>query len=119
MANPPSDLASAERPGERTNQEMAAPASQASIPTSLRTARLLLRAWTAADAPAVLPILEANQAHLGPWIPAHVSAPVPLSRLAARLAGFADDFAAGRAFRYALLMPDGMRMLGEADLFPR
>jgi RimJ/RimL family protein N-acetyltransferase len=98
---------------------MTAPSCKASIPTSLRTARLLLRAWTAADAPALLPILEANRAHLGPWIPAHVSAPVPLSTLAARLAAFADDFAAGRGFRYALLTPDGMRLLGEADLFPR
>lgn len=98
---------------------MTAPVSKGAVPASLCTARLRLRPWAAEDAPALLPLLEANQAHLGPWIPAHVSAPVPLPALAARLAGFADDFAAGRAFRYALLAPDGMRLLGEADLFPR
>jgi RimJ/RimL family protein N-acetyltransferase len=120
MANQPFDLASAERrPGAGTDRVLTAPMSKAPLPTSLRTARLLLRPWMPADAPPLQPILEANQAHLGPWIPAHVSAPVPLSELAARLAGFADDFAAGRGFRFAMLTRDGSRLLGEADLFPR
>jgi RimJ/RimL family protein N-acetyltransferase len=39
--------------------------------------------------------------------------------LAERLAGFADEFGAGHAFRYALLTLDESRVLGEADLFPR
>lgn len=89
------------------------------VPTTLRTARLLLRPWTAADAAALLPVLEANVAHLGPWIPAHVATPVPLPELAERLAGFADDFAADRSYRYALHTLDGTRVLGEASLFPR
>jgi RimJ/RimL family protein N-acetyltransferase len=89
------------------------------IPAMLRTARLLLRSWNAADAPALAPVLAVNVAHLGPWIPAHVSTPVPPHELAERLAGFEADFAAGRAFRYALLTPDESRVLGEADLFPR
>lgn len=120
MANRPSDPASAERrPGAGTDPVMTAPVSKAPIPTSLRTARLLLRPWTPADAQPLQPILAANQAHLGPWIPAHVSAAIPLPELAARLAGFADDFAAGRGFRFAMLTRDGSRLLGEADLFPR
>jgi RimJ/RimL family protein N-acetyltransferase len=61
----------------------------------------------------------ANVAHLGPWIPTHVATPVPLAQLAGRLAGFAEDFAAGRAYRYALLTVEGARLCGEADLFPR
>ena len=89
------------------------------IPTTLRTRRLLLRPWTAADAPALHPILVANFEHLAPWIPAHVATPVPLPELAERLAGFADDFASGRAYRYALLTPDGTALHGEVDLFPR
>ena len=89
------------------------------IPATLRTARMLLRPWDAADAPALLPVLSANVDRLGPWIPAHVAAPAPLPALAERLAGFAADFAADRAYRYALLTPDGSRLLGEADLFPR
>jgi RimJ/RimL family protein N-acetyltransferase len=89
------------------------------IPATLRTARLLLRSWNAADAPALAPVLAANVAHLSRWIPAHVSTPVPPHELAERLAGFEADFAAGRAFRYALLTPDESRVFGEADLFPR
>jgi RimJ/RimL family protein N-acetyltransferase len=85
----------------------------------LRTERLTLRSWDAADAPALGPVLEANVAHLAGWIPAHVASPAPLPALAARLAGFADDFAAGRSYRFALLTPDESRVIGEADLFPR
>jgi RimJ/RimL family protein N-acetyltransferase len=89
------------------------------IPETVRTSRLLLRPWRPTDADALGPVLEANVAHLGPWIPAHVVTPVPLPKLAERLAGFADDFAAGRSYRYALLTLDGTRILGEVDLFPR
>ena len=87
------------------------------IPVTLRTERLLLRAWSPDDASALQPVLAANVTHLGPWIPARVSTPVP--ELAVRLAGYAADFAAGRAFRYALLSHDGTQVLGEVDLFPR
>lgn len=89
------------------------------LPTTLRTRRLLLRPWTPADAPALHPVLVTNVERLAPWIPAHVATPVPLPELAERLAGFADDFASGRAYRYALLTPDGIALHGEADLFPR
>lgn len=90
-----------------------------SVPARLTTARLLLRSWSAADAPMLLPVLERNRAHLAPWLPAHIAAPAPLSALTLRLAGFAEDFAAGRGFRYALWTADGTQLLGEADLFPR
>ena len=89
------------------------------IPTTLRTPRLLLRPWSPTDAAALHPVLVANAAHLGPWIPAHVATPVPVPQLEERLAAFAEDFAADRAYRYALLTPDGTRLRGEADLFPR
>jgi RimJ/RimL family protein N-acetyltransferase len=78
-----------------------------------------LRPWTPADAAALYPVLVANVAHLGPWIPAHVATPVDLPALAERLAGFASDFAANRAYRYALLTAERGRLIGEADLFPR
>lgn len=91
----------------------------AAVAPSLRTARLLLRAWAPTDAPALAPLLEANVAHLGSWIPAHVSTPAPVPALAARLAGFAADFDGARAYRYAMFTADGGRLLGEVDLFPR
>ena len=89
------------------------------VPPELRTAHLLLRPWRPDDAARLLPVLEANHAHLGPWIPARVADPAPLADLAERLAGFAADFAAGRGWRYALMTPDGGDVLGEISLFPR
>ena len=78
-----------------------------------------MRPWRAEDAAALLPILEANREHLGPWIPARVSTPVPLPELAHRLASFGDDFANAREFRYGLFSPDEREVLGEAGLYPR
>jgi RimJ/RimL family protein N-acetyltransferase len=89
------------------------------VPRLIHTERLVLRPFAANDAPALLPVLEANQAHLGRWIPEHVWRPAPLPELAVRLAGFAEAFDADRAWRYVIVMPDGATMLGEADLFPR
>ena len=90
-----------------------------SLPATIRTGRMLLRPWAAADATALEPLLMANVGHLTGWIPAHVSTPLPAAALAERLRGFADDFSAGRSYRYALLSLEDQRILGEADLFPR
>ncbi len=89
------------------------------IPRTLRTERLFMRPWAATDAAALLPVLTANVEHLGPWIPAHVWTPVPPPELTARLAGFAEDFAADRSYRFALFDLDDTQVLGEVDLFPR
>ena len=90
-----------------------------SIPTEIRTARLVLRPWRASDAVALEPILRANHAHLAPWIPTKVSTPAPARELATRLDGFAADFAAGRSWRYAVLDASSGDLLGELDLFAR
>lgn len=89
------------------------------VPAALETARLRLRPWSPGDAPRLLPVLEANQAHLSPWIPAHVYTPLPVSDLAVRLGGWARDFTEGRTFRWAMLARDDGRPLGEASMFPR
>ena len=89
------------------------------VPDRLRTERLLLRPWRPADAVGLHPVLEANRAHLGPWIPARVADPAPLPELATRLAGFAADFQAAREWRYGLFAPDEERVLGEVGLYPR
>jgi RimJ/RimL family protein N-acetyltransferase len=78
-----------------------------------------MRPWRAEDASALHPILVANWKHLGPWIPARVATPVPVPELEQRLAGFGDDFASGREFRYGLFATDGREVLGEAGLYPR
>ena len=89
------------------------------VPHTILTERLLLRPFRAEDAPALLPVLEANQAHLSRWIPERVWRPAPLPALATRLEGFAAAFAADREWRYAILSPDGATMIGEVDLFSR
>jgi RimJ/RimL family protein N-acetyltransferase len=90
-----------------------------SVPSEIRTSRFVLRPWRGEDAPALLPVLEANWPHLGPWIPARVATPVPLPQLAARLAAFGNDFAAAKEWRYGLFMPDETTVLGEAGIYPR
>ena len=88
-------------------------------PDSLRTERLLLRRWSAADACELQPILEANVERLKPWIPWTTAEPVPVPELEGRLARFNEDFDAGRAFRYAILPLSGRGLLGGASLHPR
>ncbi len=90
-----------------------------SICPELLTPRLRLRPWNAADAAALHPILLANHARLGPWIPARVADPVPIPELAERLSGFAAEFSADREWRYAMFDRMSARLLGELDLFPR
>lgn len=89
------------------------------VPTELRTTRLLLRPWRAEDAANLLPILESNATHLGPWIPARVAEPAPVPVLEQRLAGFGAEFAADREWRFGMFTLDGRTILGEVGLFPR
>ncbi len=89
------------------------------VPREIRTERLLLRAWSRADASALHPLLLANGEHLQPWIPAHVSTPAPVPELEQRLDGFAATFAAGTAFRYALIRRYDEQLMGGMSLFPR
>jgi RimJ/RimL family protein N-acetyltransferase len=89
------------------------------LPEEIATARLYLRPWRKQDAALLLPVLVANAAHLGPWIPAHVAAPAPLAELEVRLAGFGADFEAALAWRFGIFSPDQRHVYGEADLFFR
>ncbi len=89
------------------------------VPDSTRSERLVLRRWRARDAAALHPILEANFAHLGPWIPARVATPVPIPELEQRLGGFEQAFDETREWRYGLFTPDDEQVIGEVGLFPR
>jgi len=93
--------------------------NQMRLPSEIQTERLVLQRWREQDAVALCPILEANVAHLGPWIPARVSTPAPVRELEQRLAGFASDFSADKEWRYAIHSRDDNQLLGEAALFPR
>ena len=99
--------------------ELAERQGTSAIPIEICTARLRLRRWRAEDAPDLLPVLEANRDHLGPWIPARVATPAPVPILADRLAGFAADFAADREWRFGVFSLRDAKLLGEVALFPR
>jgi ribosomal-protein-serine acetyltransferase len=90
-----------------------------SAPVDIRTRRVLMRPWRADDAEDLLPVLEANRDHLGPWIPARVATPAPVPVLAERLTGFAADFSADREWRFGMFSLSGGKLLGEIALFPR
>lgn len=64
-------------------------------------------------------MLEANVAHLAPWIPARVAAPAPLPELEARLADFARRFDERREWRWGLFAPETGDVQGEVGLYPR
>lgn len=89
------------------------------FPPLIRTPRLALRRWHPDDAAALHPILQADYAHLAPWIPAHVADPVPLPELVERLERFAVAFDDQREWRYAIFGLEQGRLLGEVSLFPR
>ncbi|HEX5475870.1 MAG TPA: GNAT family N-acetyltransferase [Vicinamibacterales bacterium] len=93
--------------------------TRAPLPVELTTARLVLRCWRPDDADALLPVLEANRTHLGPWIPARVADPAPMAALAQRLAGFAAAFSSDREWRFGMFSRNDGEVLGEIDLFPR
>ena len=89
------------------------------VPESVRTERLLLRRWRAADAAHLAPVLEANHPHLAPWIPKRVAQPGTVAEIATRLAGFEREFDAEREWRYGLFRLADDAVLGEVGLFPR
>ena len=89
------------------------------MPRQLRAEGLVLRAWCGDDAELLRPVLLANQEHLKRWIPEQVYSAPPLPELVQRLEEFAANFAAGRAFRYALRDAQDDRILGGMSLFPR
>ena len=85
----------------------------------LRTPRLLLRSWRAADAAACKEAIDASLEQLRPWIPWAHAEPSTLEVVEARLAGFERDFAAGLDWRYGCFTADGRAILGGAGLHPR
>jgi RimJ/RimL family protein N-acetyltransferase len=89
------------------------------VPEELRTPRILLRRWRPSDAAALQPVLAANVAHLGPWIPWRVAEPLDAGPLADRLAEFAAAFDEMREWRYGLFSCSDGTVLGEVSLFPR
>lgn len=88
-------------------------------PVAIRTARLLIRSWQAGDGPLLKAAIDANLLHLRPWMPWAHDEPSPPDVVEARVRRFADSFARGDDWIYALVSPDGRRVLGGSGLHPR
>jgi RimJ/RimL family protein N-acetyltransferase len=89
------------------------------FPRLVRTERLILRAWEPADAQDLKSAIDANLAHLQPWVPWAKDEPSPLDAIVSRLEKFASDFASGAEWLYAIFGLDGRTLLGGTGLHPR
>ncbi len=86
-------------------------------PRELETERLVLRAWRLEDAPALRAALDANDAHLRPWIPFMRREPRSLEGTREDVGRYIADFEAGRHFRYVIWA--GEALAGEVMLLGR
>ncbi len=85
----------------------------------ISTARLLLRPYEESDAEARRELIEANDAHLRPWIPWMRDEPMSLDATRALLREHAARFREREMFRYVITLADSGRLIGEAGLYPR
>jgi RimJ/RimL family protein N-acetyltransferase len=89
-------------------------------PSRIETPRLVLRPWSADDAPALQRVVLHNLGHLRAWMPwATEEAHERVEDVAERLARFGDDFAAGHDFGYVMTERDGGALVGAVGLHPR
>ncbi|MBK8539563.1 MAG: GNAT family N-acetyltransferase [Ardenticatenia bacterium] len=93
--------------------------SSAMPPVVIRTARLLIRSWQPGDGPLLKQAIDANLAHLRPWMPWALDEPSAPDVVEARVQQLADRFARGEDWIYALFAPDGRQVLGGSGLHPR
>ncbi len=89
------------------------------FPPAIRTERLLLRPWTAVDAPLLKRAIDENLEHLRAWMPWAMDEPSPLDVIEARIAKFAADFAEGTEGIYAIFSADETIALGGTGLHAR
>ena len=89
------------------------------FPSYLTTPRTVLRAWNADDGPILKAAIDHNKDHLKPWVPWATGEETPLDVASAKAASMAADFLADRHWLYAVLAPDGQRVIGGAGLHDR
>lgn len=81
---------------------------------------ITLRPWSVADAAQLRAAIDEDVAHLQPWMNWSREEPRTLAQTEERLREFADDFATGRSFRYAITPADNPQyILGGASLHAR
>lgn len=85
----------------------------------IRTARLALVPWAMDDAEELRALLDANDAHLRPWIPFMKSEPRDLDGTRSVIEDCIASFAAGEHLRYGIRTREGSELVGEAMLIDR
>jgi ribosomal-protein-serine acetyltransferase len=80
---------------------------------------LVLRPWRVEDAPRLRAAIDESLDSLRRWMSWGQDEPTPLTVLEERLRADAEDFAAGRRWRYAVLLGGAGTPAGGASLHPR
>jgi RimJ/RimL family protein N-acetyltransferase len=86
---------------------------------SWRTARLLIRGWTPADAPALKAAIDGSLAELKRWMRWARDEPSELAVIEERLARFQSEYAAGTHYPCGIFASSGDDLLGGVALIPR
>jgi RimJ/RimL family protein N-acetyltransferase len=86
---------------------------------SWRTARLLIRGWAPADAPALKAAIDGSLAELQRWMAWARHEPSELPVIEERLARFQAEFAAGAHYACGIFAPGDAAVLGGVSLIPR
>lgn len=89
------------------------------LPSTLETARLLLRAWDPSQTVAMKNAIDSNLEHLRVWMPWAVNEPSPLGVLETRLIKFAADFVTGPDWGYTIFQRDAEPMIGAIGVHAR
>ncbi|WP_084076778.1 GNAT family N-acetyltransferase [Demequina sp. NBRC 110057] len=89
------------------------------IPPRLETARLTIRAYEPSDAAALHALVLANVGRLRPFIPWAAREPLTLDERRALLEDYANSFAAGENFRFAIQERASGEMIGGVSLHTR
>ena len=82
------------------------------LPTVLRTARLLVRSWRPGDAPLLKAALDESLPHLQASVAWARHEPTPLAGIVERVVRHAAGFNAGDDWVYGIFAPDETRVLG-------
>lgn len=88
----------------------------AGVPTEVRTRRLLLRPFRAADAENVDALVMSSIDHLLPWQPWAAQEPHPIARRRKDLADLGDQLRDGSEAHYAIELPGCGMLLGSAAM---
>jgi RimJ/RimL family protein N-acetyltransferase len=88
-------------------------------PDRLETERLVLRCWTASDAPRFKRALDASLLEMRPWIDWTRREPSEIGVIEERLAGYERDFHERGNALYAILDTDEVEVLGGIGLYRR